>query len=236
MIEEYYTRRDIWKQKPHIRLVYQRWMDKIRPFLTCKPFLEVGSGSGLIKELEPDILISDTLSLPWLDVAADCMCLPFQKEQLGTVLSFDVLHHILDPHLFIEETAKVLKPGGRLILLEPFITPVSYFGYKLLHHEAVYFKDYHEPVEKEKDPWQGNLALPNLVFDRDLSRWDSLHPSMKIIHREKMSFIDFQCSGGFKPYSFMPYSIFKCLIHLDDWIRILMPFLGFRIFVVIEKV
>ena len=65
--------------------------------------------------------------------------------------------------LFLREAARVLRPGGRLLLMEPYITPVSYVGYKLLHHEDICFNRYHRRVVKY-DPWSGNLAMANPGF------------------------------------------------------------------------
>jgi hypothetical protein len=49
-LDEYYARRQIWAKKPQIRLVYRRWVNKIRKFLVQGPLLEVGSGSELLKD------------------------------------------------------------------------------------------------------------------------------------------------------------------------------------------
>ena len=33
----------------------------------------------------------------------------------------DVLHHVTSPELFFAEAVRCLKPGGRLLLIEPWI-------------------------------------------------------------------------------------------------------------------
>jgi len=237
-LDEYYTRRQVWAQKPQIRLVYERWVKKMQKFLVLGPLLEVGSGSGLLKDFLPEVILSDVFKLPWIDKVVDCMDLPFDQDALAGIISLDLLHHVAQPHAFLREAARGLRPGGRLFLIEPYITPGSYFGYKLLHHEDINFKQYHGGVDKtgkKADPWQGNSALANLVFKRDLSHWDSLQPDLDIIHRQIFSFFDFQAAAGFKPYSFVPHWLFKHLVKIDDWISVLMPLLGYRIFVVLEK-
>jgi hypothetical protein len=107
-----------------------------------------------------------------------------------------------------------------------------------LHHEDINFKDYHAGIDKtggKADPWQGNSALANLVFKRDLKHWGSLQPDLDIIHKEIFSLFDFQTAAGFKPYAFVPHWLFKHLVKVDDWISFLMPLVGYRIFVVLEK-
>ena len=131
----------------------------------------------------------------------------------------------------------MLRPGGRLLLIEPFITPLSWFGYKLLHHEDVYLKDYHRAPQDggSRDPWEGNLAVANLVFRRDLKDWARLQPDLTIIHLQRFSMFDFQLAAGFKPHAYVPHGLFKHLVKLDDWLLPLAPWVGFRICVVLEK-
>jgi len=237
-LDEYYARRQIWAKKPQIRLVYQRWVSKLKKFLIEGPLLELGSGSGLLKDFLPDVILSDMVYLPWLDRVIDCMDMPFEQGTLGGIISLDLLHHVAQPHTFLKEAARVLKPGGRVFLIEPYITPGSYLGYKLLHHEHINFKDYHAgdaSADSKPDPWQGNTALANLVFKRDLKNWHTLQPDLQIIHKEIFSLFDFQAAAGFKPYAFVPHWLFKHLVKLDDWLSFLMPLLGYRIFVVLEK-
>ena len=230
---EYYARREIWAQKPQIRLVYERWMRKMRPFLPPEgPLLEVGSGSGLLKEFLPQVILSDVVDLPWIDKVADCMNLPFDDSSLAGIIGFDLLHHVAKPHAFLHEAARVLKRGGRVLLMEPYITPVSYYGYKL-HHEKINLRDYHD--SSKKDPWEGNLALANLVFGRDAKTWSVYHPDLEIKRSEIFSFLDFQLAAGFKPYAYVPHPLFKVLVKVDKLLTPFMRWIGFRIFVVLVK-
>lgn len=233
--KEYFARREVWGKKPQIRLVYERWVNKLRPFIPRQgTLLEVGSGSGLLRDFIPEVILSEIVDLPWIDRVVDCMQIPFADGELTGVIGFDLLHHLKQPHLFLNEVSRVLKPGGRVLLIEPYITLFSFLGYKALHHESIYFRDYH--LDKEgRNPWEGNMALANLVFGRDLKKWGSLHPDLKIIHRELFSFFDFTCAAGFKPYAYVPHSFFRQLVKVDDYLTWLMPLIAFRIFVVLEK-
>jgi len=60
-------------------------------------------------------------------------------------------------------------------------------------------KGYHALVDKDgrkADPWEGNLAMANIVFTQDLKNWKSLQPELRIVHRELFSLIDFQPQGS----------------------------------------
>jgi SAM-dependent methyltransferase len=67
--------------------------------------------------------------------------LPFDAAAFDTVLLSDVLEHIAEPDQLIGEIARILRPGGALILGVPFLYPIHeqpydfhrYTQYKLEH-------------------------------------------------------------------------------------------------------
>ncbi|HEV7165163.1 MAG TPA: class I SAM-dependent methyltransferase [Gammaproteobacteria bacterium] len=58
------------------------------------------------------------------DVFGDAVRLPFRNATADSVLLLDVLEHLPSPDAAISEAARVLKPGGLLILQVPFMYPV----------------------------------------------------------------------------------------------------------------
>ena len=57
-----------------------------------------------------------------VDVACDAgMILPFRDEVFDTVLASDVLEHIYDARGLIAEVARILRPGGHVIINTPFM-------------------------------------------------------------------------------------------------------------------
>lgn len=234
--QQHLARRRVWESKYAIRACYRDWFERLRPFIVAGRSLEVGAGSGHFKTLWPELIESDVVRTPYIDLVADGMRLPVAGKSLGNLLVVDLLHHLRDPHRFFDEAARVLRPGGRVLAIEPYITPLSWAGYRLLHHEDIYFGGYHRS-EVEDDPWAGNLALPNLLFGREATDWPVRHPELRIIHRRHFSLLDFQCAGGFKPYAFVSNArLYDWLLAVDrrlDWVGWLT---GFRILCVIERV
>ena len=65
-----------------------------------------------------DIAPSDRTS-----VVADCGRLPFEDGALDLIVSFDVIQHVPDANLMLNEANRVLKPGHHLLLTYPFLYP-----------------------------------------------------------------------------------------------------------------
>ena len=59
-----------------------------------------------------------------VDVFGDGRRLPFADGSFETVLATEVLEHVLAPADVLREMARVLKPGGRLLLTVPFVVPL----------------------------------------------------------------------------------------------------------------
>ena len=72
---------------------------------------------------------------PYLDQMVDLTgALPFERGSFDTVLLTDVLEHIPEPTNLICEIARILRPGGKLILGVPFFywlheVPHDYYRY-----------------------------------------------------------------------------------------------------------
>jgi SAM-dependent methyltransferase len=234
-LEEHRTRRQVWESKYAIRACYQGWFDRLRPFIVSGPSVEIGAGTGHVKSFWLDLIETDVVATPWVDLVADGMRLPFMDASLSNLLVIDLLHHLADPHAFFDEAARVLRPGGRVLAIEPYITPLSWVGYRLLHHEDVYFGGYHRGGDKS-DPWAGNLAVPNLLFGRERREWPHRHPSLRIVHLRRFSLFDFQLAGGFKSYAFIGRRwLYDRILQADRLLEWLAPVTGFRIFAVIER-
>jgi len=63
------------------------------------------------------------------DIEGDALNLPFPDASFDAALSTQVLEHVADPQRALHEVARVLRPGGTLILTCPGTWP---------HHEAPY--------------------------------------------------------------------------------------------------
>ena len=132
---DYY--RHVWGRKPLLRRVYNDIYDRIAAVCVEGRTLEIGGGIGQFKSRFPHVIATDIQSAPWLDVVADAQKLPFTNSSISNIVMVDVLHHIEFPLLFLREAERVLRPGGRCVMVEPAITLGSTLFYRFLHQEPV---------------------------------------------------------------------------------------------------
>ncbi len=80
------------------------------------------------------------------DVFGDAHALPFPEASLDVVCLFDVLEHLEEPGRVMTEIARVLEPGGKVLVQVPFLYPLhdaprdfrryTQFGLAVLAREA----------------------------------------------------------------------------------------------------
>lgn len=231
--------REIWQKKPVLRHIYSDFYGRVLRFAVTGLTLEIGGGSGNLKEFVPDAISTDLVPAPWLDAAADAQQLPFTDACFHNVVCVDVLHHIESPVRFLREASRVLKPGGKLLMVEPAITPLSGWFYRRFHPEPVMMTmdPLHDPVpDPGRAPFDANQAIPTLLFGKHRQRFEHMFPEFRIEQRELFSLVVYPLSGGFRRWSLVPNWAVKPGLaleaHLGRWLGSLM---AFRMFVVLEK-
>lgn len=55
-----------------------------------------------------------------VEVIGDAIKLPFSDASFASVVAFQVMEHIPEPQIFLDEVFRVLKPGGVLFIMTPF--------------------------------------------------------------------------------------------------------------------
>ncbi len=232
--------RQTWQRKGPLRLVYRSWYRRIGTVLADGPTVELGAGSGNFKEYRPAVIASDISPEPWLDVTFDAHSLPFADGRLGNLVLVDVLHHLAAPALFLEEAARVLRPGGRLVLLEPYPSPLARRVFASVHPEP-FLLDADPfaaaaPPSSPKDPWKANQAVAWLLFFRHRDRFlERFGTRFRLLRCRRQDCLAYPASGGFEHRALAPGFLFPLLLALEWPLAPLRRLLAFRCFVVLER-
>jgi SAM-dependent methyltransferase len=235
------ARQRLWASKPALRMCYEDYHRRLFAACPSGRILDIGAGSGHAKGVSDDVISLDIVQFQAIDVVADAHRLPFAAGTFAGMTMIDVLHHLESPVDFLNDAARVLKPGGRLAMVEPGITPLSYTVYRLFHDEPVLLGD--DPFEhrfggRRRAPFDANQAYPTLMFARRKGPKRLAHcvPDLQIVHCQWLSLWAFPLTGGFRRWSLLPKALVPALLRLEDSV---LPLLGriaaFRLFVVLQK-
>jgi SAM-dependent methyltransferase len=72
-----------------------------------------------------------------LDVGGSALALPFAAAEFDTVLATEVLEHVPSPDAMLAEIARVLRPGGVLILSAPLHEPLHELPYDYFRYTHI---------------------------------------------------------------------------------------------------
>jgi SAM-dependent methyltransferase len=199
-------RKEIVQSKPFLRAVYDEWYATLATQLPeiSGAVLELGSGAGYCEKFIPGVITSEVFFHPTVQLAADAQQLPFADSSLRAIVFTDVLHHMPDVGRFFAEARRCLRTGGRIVMIEPWVSAWSRFVYTKLHHE---------PFRPDATDWAfpssgplsaANGALPWIVFVRDRKVFEAEFPELAI--GEIRPFLPFRylLSGGVGMRSLMP--------------------------------
>jgi SAM-dependent methyltransferase len=231
-----------WFSNAPLRALYAYWYSEIRTALA--PVLpgvvvELGSGPSFSKQFLPGIRTSDMIRTTGHDYQIDATRpWPFRDHALDGVVLFDVLHHLAAPRVLFGEAARTLRPGGRLIMMEPYVSPLSYPFYRFLHVEGLDTSV--EPLSADappdKDPFDGNQAVPGIIFGKCASQFRQDFPKLRIAEQRLYSGFSYVASGGYSRPPLVPKRIWSALFRLDRQIpNAFCSLVAFRMLVAIER-
>jgi SAM-dependent methyltransferase len=209
--------RNILRSKPFMRRLY---MDYYREFAAAvgedsenKVFVELGSGGGFIKEVMPNVITSDVLKLTYVDKVFSALEMPFDNDSVDAFFMINVVHHISDSKAFFAEALRCLKPGGKIIMIEPANTAWSRFIFKHFHHEA-FDPQGQWGLDRSAPLSCANDALVWIIFWRDREIFEKQFPEFQINRRENHTPFRYLLSGGFTLRQLAPsftYGLIKML-------------------------
>jgi len=228
--------RTIIQSKPFLKNIYEEWYRLLAQSLPggSAPIVELGSGAGFAGEFLPGLVTSEVCFFPNVQIIFDGQAMPFRNASLRGVAMVNVLHHVPDVRRLFEEASRCLKPGGRIVAIEPWVSSWSRLVYTNLHHE---------PFDASSQEWAfptggrlsaANGALPWIVFERDRKRWEAEFPDLQVkLIRGIMPF-RYLISGGIATRSLMPSFFFPLWRGIERLLDPLMSRLAMFALIVIE--
>lgn len=203
--------------KPFLRKLYAEYYAVFQTHLgalASRPgiCIELGSGGGFLKEIIPEVITTDVHKGAGIDRIVHADRLPFKAGEVKALLLLNVLHHLADPGAFLKEAERVLTPGGRVIMIEPFNSLWGRFFYKFLHHEPFNEK---APQWHQQDRGRlstSNQALAWIIFHRDRLLFENMFPHLRIYETKPHTVTRYLLSGGLSSTLSAPvaaYSFFR---------------------------
>jgi SAM-dependent methyltransferase len=227
-----------WSGRPLVRRLYLGWFELAASRLAAiGPTVELGAGIAHFKEVVPDAVATDVEATPWADEVVDAQALPYGAGSVGNLVLFDVFHHLSHPGGFLDEAVRVLAPGGRVVILDPYCSPLSTVVYRLGHHERTDLggDPFEEDASVAGDPLDSNQARATLAFFRHDAELDERWPQLRVRERRRLAVFVYPLSGGFTKRGVLPHLLWAPAELLERLLTPLGRLLAFRCLVVLER-
>jgi len=229
--------RQIIRTKGFLQKIYDEWYHLIVASLPRGPgsVLELGSGPGFLRDYISELVTSDFLCIPDISLVLDAHEMPLADDRLRAIVMTDVMHHLSSPRLFFSEATRCVKPGGRIIMIEPWVTAWSRIVYSKLHHEP-FDAETHEWGFPPKGPLSGaNGALPWILFSRDHALFRSEFPQWQLKSVKPMMPFSYLVAGGLSMRSLAPGSAYAFVRRVENLLEPWMDKLAMFALIVLER-
>jgi SAM-dependent methyltransferase len=230
-------RLQIVRSKRFLRKIYEEWYrDIVAGLPPCDgPVLELGSGAGFLGEFIPGLITSEIFATPGAALVMDAHAMPVRDGGLRAIVMTNVLHHLARPSRFFAEATRCVKPGGAMIMIEPWVTAWGRWVYTHLHHE---------PFDPEAPRWEfpqtgplsgANGALPWILFVRDREKFERDFPMWRVKSIRPIMPFRYLVSGGVSRRSLTPGWSFEIWSALEKCASPFMHRLGMFAHIVLAR-
>lgn len=230
-----------WQRKPILKTIYHDFHREIAGCLSALEaplVVELGSGIGNIKDIIPHALRTDLFPNPWLDQTENAYQLSFGNETVSDLILFDVFHHLRYPGTAFQEFRRVLRPGGRVLIFDPFISLLGMITFGAFHREPIKWRqsiEWYAPKDWNPDQLDYYAAQGNatrVFFGRLTS---TLFKDWTIVTRRRYSALAYLASGGYSGPQLCPDRFYPQLRAIDAVLDKIPVLFATRTLVVIQK-
>jgi SAM-dependent methyltransferase len=228
------------RQNAFLYLIYQDVYNRISAELPCDAYprvLEIGSGGGFLKSWLPHLVTSDCVAGPGIDQVVDACNLTasFGPSSLDAITAYNVFHHLPNAEGFLRGAESVLRPGGRIVLVEPWFTPVGQWFYRAIHHEPVILDSNDWTISGEGRLDGANSRLPTSVFLDGRARLLQVAPELRVERCQPFHKWLYLASGGLRLNTRIPNALARLLLRLDRATTRFDHILGIFALIVVQK-
>lgn len=230
-------RRRAIRENTFLSQIYEDWYARIVASIPEGPgrVVELGSGAGFLSERLPGLITTETFHLNGMSLIVDGRRMPFSDGALKAVAMTNVLHHIPDVRQFFREVSRVVRPGGVVSMIEPWVSEWS---------ELIYTRLHHEPFDTTAESWEfasagplsgANGALPWMVFGRDRIQFEREFRDWGVKRVTPFMPFAYLLSGGVSMRQLMPGWSYRTVRWFESVLEPMMPRLAMFAHIVMMK-
>jgi hypothetical protein len=230
-----------WNSKPLLQRVYgdfYRLIIEQFDLSLSGIVVELGSGIGNLKRWYPKALTTDLFPNPWIDQVEDVYRLSFGDNTVANTVLFDVFHHLQYPGSALASLRRVMVPGGRLIIFEPYVSVLGRIVYGLMHPEPLQMG---KPItwmrpESSAGPDGYYAAQGNATriffgggFADHLAGWE-------IVARKRIASCAYLGTGGYSGRQLYPAWAYRGVAACDRVLQLMPSLFAIRALIVLRKI
>lgn len=197
--------RRILSEKVLMRNVFREFYDTCLG--NCKNYfcsdgleIEIGAGISFFKKIYPKLIVTDVVPGPAVEMVLDAQGMTeIGDSSVRGIYALNCFHHLERPRDFFQELKRVLKPGGGVVMIEPYYGLCAKPFYRNLHKS--------EHFNPDQQNWEAsgqmgvmsnaNQALSYIVFVRDRKMFETEFPELEIILITPLqNYLRYLLSGG----------------------------------------
>lgn len=233
--------RQAWQRKPVLQRAYRDFHRRIAAHVDPAvggAIVELGSGIGNIRDVIPNCLRTDLFPNPWIDQVENAYDLSFADGVVSHLIMFDVFHHLEHPRTALAECRRVLAPGGRLIIFDPYVSLAGRLVYGPLHHEPIgddraIVADAPASFDPRQHAYYAAQGNATRVF------WKGECPEIlagwEIVARERIGAWAYALTGGYSKPQMYPTSFYPLMTGVDRLAELVPRLTALRALIVLRS-
>ena len=228
----------IWESDLVLQRFYKDLWDMTMSAVTGAPVIELGGGGGFIRQYYPDVITSDLNRFPCTQLVCNATRLPFRAGSVGSLIAVAFFHHCVNPKQLFDEVQRVLKPSGRFVIFDPYISLLSRLVYALGTEEDCDLSQ--PPFEtapgKARIPLlEANIAKATIIFKKNRPLFEKLYPSLRIVSVDRVNLLRHIIAGSCLQKSPFPAWLYPVAGWVDRALNPMSKFTAISVRVVLEK-